>query len=239
MVTQHDNAWGFKRAMESLLRKGEIKEMIVVVPDGTNKLTGGLFLSSSTLGDYETYVTQEVVDYVDTHYRTLPTRDSRGLAGCSSGGTTSMRLGLKYPNVFSVVAATGGEWDYSPEVWPTDVERVQRLTELPRDVSDLDDVTGWWVQLAAGAAPDPDNPPFYCEMPFRIVDGRGEFVPEVIAKIVEHDAAHEARRYVQQPVRLRGILIQHGMYDDTNCAVGSQLRTSCSPTWVLSMNTWK
>ena len=50
-------------------------------------------------------------------------------------------------------------------------------------------------------------------MPFRIVNGRGEFVPEVIAKIVEQDAAHEARRYVQQPVRLRGIRIQHGTYD--------------------------
>ena len=207
--------------MESLLRKGEIKDMIVVVPDGTNRLWGGLFVSSPMIGDYETYVTRDVVNYVDTHYRTLPTRDSRGLAGCSNGGTTSMRLGLKYPNVFSVVAATGGEWDYSPEVWPGDVEVVQRLKELPRDFSDLDDVTGWWVQLAAGAAPDPDNPPFYCEMPFRIVDGRGEFVPEVIAKIVETDAAHEARRYLQQPFRLRGIRIQHGTYDTYYCTVGS------------------
>ena len=67
--------------------------------------------------------------------------------------------------------------------------------------------------MAAATAPDPDNPPFYCDMPFRIVDGRGEFVPEVFAKIVEIDAAHEARRYLQQPVRLRGILIRHGVYD--------------------------
>jgi enterochelin esterase-like enzyme len=210
-----DNAWGFMLAMKSLLGRGEIKEMIVVVPDGTCKFQGGLFLSSSTLGDYETYATQEVVDYVDTHYRTLPTRDSRGLAGCSNGGTTSMRLGLKYPTVFSVVAATGGEWDYSLEVWPADLEKVQRLKELPRDVSDLDlgGIIEWGVYLAAGAAPNPDNPPFYCEMPFRIVDGRGEYVPEVWAKIVENDAAHEARRYLQQPVRLRGILIRHGVYD--------------------------
>ena len=75
-----------------------------------------------------------------------------------------------------------------------------------------------------GTAPDPDNPPFYCEMPFRIVDGQGEFVPEVIAKIVEHDAAHEARRYVQQPYRLRGILIQHGLLDnDSPTEIGSQV----------------
>jgi hypothetical protein len=210
----YDNAHRFKYTMESLLREGEIKDMIIVVPDGTNSLTGGLFLSSSTLGDYETYVTRDVVNYVDAHYRTLPTRDSRGLAGCSRGGGTSMRLGLKYPNLFGVVAATGGEYEFSPEMWPSDVERVKRLKELPSNVDDTNDVIWWWVQLAAAAAPDPNNPPFYCQMPFRIVNGQGEFVPEVIAKIVELDAAHEARRYLQQPVRLRGIRIQHGLHDE-------------------------
>ena len=67
--------------------------------------------------------------------------------------------------------------------------------------------------MAAAAAPNPDNPPFYCDMPFHTVDGRAEFVPEVIARIVEIDTAHEARRYLQQPVRLRGILLRHGIYD--------------------------
>jgi len=207
------NTWGFKTAMESLLDKGEIKEMIVIVPDGTNKLSGGLFLSSPTLGDYETYATQEVVNYVDTHYRTRPTRGNRGLAGCSRGGTTSMRLGLKYPTIFSVVAATSGEWDFSPEVWPSDVKIVRQMKKMPKNVLDINDVTGWWIQLAAATSPAPGNPPFYCDMPFRIVDEGGEFIPEVIARIVETDAAHEARRYVQQPVRLRGILLRHGVYD--------------------------
>ena len=112
-----------------------------------------------------------------------------------------MRLGLKYPSVFSVVAATDGAYDNSLEVWPSDVKAVQRLTELPRDFSDLVrfSVTRWYTQMAAGVAPNSDNPPFYCDMPVRIVDGQGEFVPEVIAKIVEADPAHEARRYVQQP----------------------------------------
>ncbi|GAK55921.1 esterase [Candidatus Vecturithrix granuli] len=214
-----ENAQGFKWTMETLLRDGEIEEMIIVVPDGTNKFGMGLLMSSSTLGDYETYATQEVVAYVDTHYRTLATRDSRGLAGCSNGGTTSMRLGFKYPTVFSVVAATGGAWDYSPELWPSDVEPLHQLKELPRNLSDLHiGETGmirWYLLMAAAAAPNPDNPPFYCEMPFRTVDGRAEFVPEVLARIFEFeiDAAHEARRYVQQPVRLRGILLRYGAYD--------------------------
>ena len=209
------HAGGFMETMEWLLRDGEIKEMIVVIPDGSNTLGTSHFMSSSTLGDYETYATQEVVGYVDTHYRTLPARDSRGLTGCCAGGVASMRLGLKYPTLFSVVAATDGSFDDSLEVWPSAVAAVKHLKELPKDVSDLDlsGATGWYIQASAATSPDPDNPPFYGEMPFRIVDGQGELVPEVIARIVENDAAHEARRYVQQPVRLRGILIRHGVWD--------------------------
>jgi enterochelin esterase-like enzyme len=210
-----DNAFNFRLTMDMLVRLGEIPGLIVVVPDGTNKLQASQFRSSPTIGDYETYVRQEVVNYVDAHYRTLPARESRGLAGCSNGASASMRLGLKYPNVFSAVAATDGGYDDSLEVWPSDVKEVQDLKKLPTDISDLNfhELTGWYIEAAAGTASDPNNPPFYCEMPFRIVDGRGEFVPEVIAKIVDHDAAHEARRYVQQPVRLRGILIRHGSWD--------------------------
>ncbi len=216
----YDNPGTFAMAMQSLLRNGEIPEMIIVVPDGHTKLGASRFRSSVTIGDYETYVTQEVVDYVDAHFRTLATRESRGITGCSNGGSAAMRLGLMYPNVYSVAAPADGIYDESLEVWPSDVESLYQLTELPQDINHLDimGLTGWYIQLAAAYAPDPNNPPFYCEAPFRIVNGHGEFVPEVIAKIVEHDAAHEARRYVQQPVRLRGIRVQKALYDDADMA---------------------
>ena len=44
-------------------------------------------------------------------------------------------------------------------------------------------------------------------------DGHGEFVPEVIARIVDDDAVHRAQRYAQQSERLRGIYLRHGLYD--------------------------
>lgn len=210
-----DNTYTFKSAMQLLLRRGEIAEMIIVVPDGSNKLGASQFRSSTAIGDYETYVTRDVVDYIDSHYRTLPTRDSRGVAGCSNGASAAMRLALKFPNIFSVVVPTDGSYDDSLDVWQSDVDALREKTQLPETLDDIDfmDVTGWYIEAAAGAAPDPNNPPFYCEMPFRIVDGHGEFVQAVVDKIVEHDAAHEARRYLAQPLRLQGILIRHGKYD--------------------------
>ncbi len=53
-------------------------------------------------------------------------------------------------------------------------------------------------------------------MPFRMLDGKAEIVPEVSARIVVNDTVREAQRYVQQPLRLRGILIQHALQDAYN-----------------------
>jgi enterochelin esterase-like enzyme len=189
--------------------------MILVIPDGTNSLGGSQFRSSPVIGDYETCFTRDIVGYVDSHYRTLPSRDSRALSGCCSGGVVAMRLGLKYPNVFSVVAATDAGLDESLEAWPGDVDRVRLLKKLPESLIDarMNSVVAWYIQAAAAVAPDPDNPPFYCQMPIRIVDGHGEFVPEVIAKIVDDDAVHRARRYAQQSERLRGIYVRKSLSD--------------------------
>ena len=44
-------------------------------------------------------------DYVDSHYRTIPDRMSRGLAGHSMGGYGTMRIGMKHPEVFSSLYA--------------------------------------------------------------------------------------------------------------------------------------
>ena len=96
----------------SLLRGEKVQEMIFVFPDASNKLGGSQYLSSPTIGDYETYLTQELVDLVDANYRTIPDRNSRGITGCSMGGDGSIGLALKYPNVFSVAAPASGTYDY-------------------------------------------------------------------------------------------------------------------------------
>ena len=71
------------------------QEMIIVFPNGSNMLGGTLFLSSPANGDIKTYLTEELVEYVDSHYRTLPQRESRGIAGCSMGGDGAAQLGIQ------------------------------------------------------------------------------------------------------------------------------------------------
>jgi hypothetical protein len=65
-----------------LIEEGEARPMIIVYPDASNLFWGSWYGSSPTIGDYESYITSELVDYVDANYRTLPDRESRGITGC-------------------------------------------------------------------------------------------------------------------------------------------------------------
>src|SRR5580704_390283 len=57
---------------------------------------------------YETYITQDLIAYVDGHYRTITTRDGRAIAGLSMGGYGSLMLAGRHPDLFSAVASHSG-----------------------------------------------------------------------------------------------------------------------------------
>ena len=80
---------------------GTMKEMILISPDGYTKHGGSMWSSSPTIGDWETYIAEDLVGFVDKSYRTLAARESRGLAGHSMGGYGTLRIGMKRPDVFS------------------------------------------------------------------------------------------------------------------------------------------
>jgi S-formylglutathione hydrolase len=88
-------------AMDRDIASGKAQEMILVMPDGNSKYQGSMYSASATSGDWESFIAEDLVGYVDSHYRTLPDRASRGLAGHSMGGYGTIRIGMKRPDVFS------------------------------------------------------------------------------------------------------------------------------------------
>src|SRR5438874_3918200 len=87
------------QTIEGAFAKGA-HEMIVVLPDSKTLHNGSMYSSSVTTGDFENYVARDVVSYIDAHYRTIATRESRGLVGHSMGGYGAARLGMKHADVF-------------------------------------------------------------------------------------------------------------------------------------------
>src|SRR5688572_31212462 len=94
---------GFKlhEAVQAAAEAGN--ELIMVMPDGFSKLRGGFYSSSPTVGDHESFVADELVEWVDANYRTVAKPESRGLAGHSMGGYGTARLAMKRPGVFSSI----------------------------------------------------------------------------------------------------------------------------------------
>jgi enterochelin esterase-like enzyme len=95
------NLFAIADGADKAIAAGTMKEMILVNPDAHTKYDGSMYSASATTGDWETYIAEDLVAYIDGHYRTIPDRMSRGLGGHSMGGYGTVRIGMKRPDVFS------------------------------------------------------------------------------------------------------------------------------------------
>lgn len=89
-------------AMDSLILSGQIDEMIVVLCDGSNFLGGSFYVNSPLTGRYEDFIVEEVVGYLEAHFRTLKKPSSRGISGHSMGGFGAFNLAMKHPDTFGI-----------------------------------------------------------------------------------------------------------------------------------------
>jgi enterochelin esterase-like enzyme len=216
--TDSDSKWfgweehwiNLHEVLDQVIAEGMCKEMIVVMPNAYNRFKGSMYSSSVTIGDWETFVARELVNYIDTHYRTIPDTHSRGLAGHSMGGYGTLRLGMKYPEVWSAIYAL------SPccmegtmlEISPPMMERVEAITR-----GDQLESAGFGtiatLASAAAWAPNPENPPFYLDLPF----ADGEVLPEVAARFSANRTLYVIDQYVYNLKKLTAIGMDAGDQD--------------------------
>lgn len=187
------------------------QEMIVVLPDSKTVHNGSMYSSSMTTGDFELYIARDVVAYIDTHYRTIPARTSRGLVGHSMGGYGASRIGMKHSDVFGSLyimspccLAPMGGGPVNPEF--------AKAIEAMKSLADSANLPwGARAQLATAAAwsPDPKNPPLYLDLPVK--DG----VPqqEVLAKWTANAPLAFIDQYIDALRQYRGISIDVGDQD--------------------------
>lgn len=79
-------------------------EMIVVSPDITNALNlNNLYVNSPVSGDWEQYITDDLVRYIDANYRTMPSADSRGLLGEDLNGLIAFGIATRHADTFGSI----------------------------------------------------------------------------------------------------------------------------------------
>lgn len=60
---------------------------------------------------WETYHVRQLLPWIDAHYRTVPNRDGRAIAGLSMGGGGTMHYAARHPDLFTAAAAFSGAVD--------------------------------------------------------------------------------------------------------------------------------
>jgi len=136
-------------------------EMIVVIPDTYTKRGGSFYASGPTVGDFESFVAKELVEAIDTQFRTIARRESRGLAGHSMGGYGTLRIGMKHPETYSSLY---------PMAPCCTQPRQAREGDAKYETMDPDTLTAaqffdfGYFAYAAAFSPDPDNPPYYFDL---------------------------------------------------------------------------
>ncbi|HEY7389439.1 MAG TPA: alpha/beta hydrolase-fold protein [Bryobacteraceae bacterium] len=184
------------------------KDMILVMPNAYTVYQGSMYSNSVTTGDWEAYITRDLVEYVDSHYRTIPARASRGLAGHSMGGYGTIRIAMKYPETFSSIyvlsgccltaALNAGQRQAEAESIHTQAEAAKAGRGV---VTTLAEAAAW--------SPDPKNPPFYFDLPTK----EGQPQPAVIARWAANAPLAIIDQYIPNLRKLHAIAIDVGDKD--------------------------
>jgi S-formylglutathione hydrolase FrmB len=170
-----------QRAAYARMLTGELPELIVVAVDGSTSLGGSYYARSPAIGDFETYVVQELVGAVDARYRTFADARGRALGGFSMGGHGALKLAMKYPGVFSGVGTLSAS-PLSLRDRTTLYRNAVRHKRQARTADELEALYPFeraWTTAsiyakAAAFSSDASRPPLYLELPFQRSDGAND-----------------------------------------------------------------
>jgi S-formylglutathione hydrolase FrmB len=111
---------------KGLEKAADLYGMIIVCPDGG---FGSWYWDSPVDENfrYETYVSSELVEFIDSKYKTIKNKSGRGITGLSMGGHGALYLAIRHPDVFGAAGSMSGGVDIRP--FPNNWDMAKRLGE--------------------------------------------------------------------------------------------------------------
>lgn len=188
------------------------KEMILVFPNSKNEYGGAFYTNSVATGDFESFVADELIAYIDQHYRTVARPEARGLVGHSMGGYGAARIGLRRGEQYGALylmspcclSPLGMQGLTAKEVGEIAAfKSVSAAKDLPFKYSG---------PLATGAAfaPNPGNAPLFIDLP---MDAQGKERPDIMAKRAANAPLAFVDQYIAKARKYRAIAMDVGDKD--------------------------
>lgn len=231
-------AWdeNLPQQLDRLVGSGQEPPVIVVMPDCWTRYGGSQYLNSSALGRYEDYLIDEVIPFVDAHYRTLPVPAHRGVIGKSSGGYGALVQGMSHPEVFGAVACHSGDM-YFEYCYLGDIAALhanlasyggwEKMRDTLGDIRPKNTrfyATMGTLTYGMAYAPNPDAPDGF-DMPIDL--GTGALREDVWARWLAHDPVRmlDDAACVAALRQLKLLYIDCGEHDEFNLQVGARVFT--------------
>ncbi len=197
--------------LDYAIARKKIRPFILVVSDQRTSYDGSFYSNSGLFGNWEDFTAFDLVDYMDSKYRTLPDKDSRGITGHSMGGYGALKIAMHHPEIFgSVYALSPGALAVVREYGPNsntyrqlaEIETIEELNAsyFPKVI----------VAFARSWSPNPDKPPFYCDIPFEYQGDSLVTHPEVLAKWQANMPVHMIEENLANLQQLRAIALDWG-----------------------------
>lgn len=221
----------FLETADAVFARGDAPPAIVVYVDAWTSYGGSQFVDSPGTGRYHSYLCEEIVPWVDGHYRTMAAPGHRAIMGKSSGGFGAMITPMLRPDLFGALATHAGDALYE-YCYITDFPKCVRLLRDYRG-----DIWRWWedfssrvsftkeaddhlLMLLGVAACFSAREDGSVELPFD--PHTGVLRPEVWQRWLDWDPVRMVPRYASALQSLRAIWIDAGNRDDFYLDLGAE-----------------
>lgn len=216
-----------KAILDAGISKKKIRSFILVQANQYTLFEGSFYSNSSLTGNWSDFTAKELVEYMDKNFKTIPNRDSRGIAGHSMGGYGAIKIAMLYPDVFSsMYALSPGLLAFVKEFGPNsdsfkELARVKTTEELKKTY-----YAKVLVAVARAWSPNPNKPPFYCDVPFTYEGDKMIVNQQVLDKWNENMPVYMVDKYADNLRKLKAIKLDWGRNDSqrfpVQCGMFSQ-----------------
>ncbi|MCS6874454.1 MAG: esterase family protein [Pyrinomonadaceae bacterium] len=218
----------FAERMDRLINSGKIKPMIAVFPDCFTFYGGSQYINSTATGRYEDYLTQEIVSFIDSNFRTIPDRNFRAVMGKSSGGYGALIMAMRHSNIFGIACSISGDCYFEMCYLPDFPKAFRAIKGEPEKL-----VQKFWNEeerkskadfeglniIAMSACYSPNGTSF--DLPFDLETG--EIRQDVWERWLSNDPVRLVEKYAESLASLRLLFIDAGLRDEFNLDIGARV----------------
>ncbi|HEY5463739.1 MAG TPA: alpha/beta hydrolase-fold protein [Hanamia sp.] len=201
--------------LDTAIAVKHIKPVIFVLPNSYTKYKGSFYTNSTLTGKWADFIAKDVIEYVDRHFRTIPNKDSRGIAGASMGGNGALKMGMLFPDVFSsVYATTPATLNWSDGI-NTSIEAFKIISDAKSDSDIINNVSAMiMVDLGRTYSPDLNKPPFYADMTAYYIGDSLVIDTNTVNKWTQNFATNMIESHLDALKSLKAIKLDWGRNDE-------------------------